>query len=167
MYKLANVVVEIILQLCLFMMNYKESLWQVGPNGMTGAWICLSCLGSGTSKSWKLLEHVNCQPVQVVTLVSANDKAKHAAEAERIVSLANQAAKELAKQHTQLEASLKAMSAAKGKGKNKGKTNTQVKAEKFFDKQRTQMANKESAYGASTNPNWCTKVGRIGRCTGT
>ena len=62
-----NVVVEIILQSCLFMMSCQESLWQVGQNGMTGAWICRSCLGSGTSKSWKPLEHVYCQPVQVVT----------------------------------------------------------------------------------------------------
>ena len=94
----------------------------------------------------------------VSPLVSANDKAK-AAEAERIVSPANQAAKESAKQQTQLVASMKAMSAAKGKGKskeeNKGKINKQVKAEKFFDKESTQMANKKWANG--------TKVGRIGR----
>ena len=53
---------------------------------------------------------------------------------------------------------MKAMSAAKGKGKgkeeNKGKTNKQLKAEKFFDKQRTQAANKKWSSGASTSRNW-------------
>ena len=100
----------------------------------------------------------------VSTPVSATDKAKEAAEAERIVSRANQAANELAKQQTQLEASMKAMSTAKGivrsREKNKGKTNKQVKAEKFFDKQRTQRANKNWAHGASTNPKlvWTPKL---------
>ena len=91
-------------------------------------------------------------------LVSADDKAKEAAEAERIVSRASQAAKELAKQQAQLEATMKAMSAAEGKGKgkeeNKRKTNKQLKADEFFDKQRTQTANKKWTSGASANQGW-------------
>ena len=39
---------------------------------MTGAWICRSCSESGTSKSSMLLEHVYCQPVQVVTPLVPN-----------------------------------------------------------------------------------------------
>ena len=59
-------------------------------------------------------------------LVSANDGANEAAEAERLVSRAGQAAKELAQQHAQLEASMKAMSAATEEEENKGKTNKQL-----------------------------------------
>ena len=74
-------------------------------------------------------------------LACANDRTREAADAERIVSRASQAAKELAKQQAQLEASMKAMPASKGKGKgqeeNKCKTNKQLKAEKFFGKQCT------------------------------
>ena len=85
----------------------------------------------------------------------ANDRRKEAAEAERTVSRSGQSTKELVKQQAQLEASMKAMSASKSKGKskeeNKGKTNKQLKAEKFFDKQRTQTANKKWTSGASAN----------------
>ena len=46
----------------------------------------------------------------------------------------------------------------KGKGKskeeNKGKTNKQLKAQKFFDKQRTQTANKKWTSGASAGQGW-------------
>ena len=83
---------------------------------------------------------------------------KEAAEAERVVSRAGQAAKELAKQQAQHEASMEAMSAAKGKGKgkkeNEGKTNKQPTAEKFFDKQRTQTANKQRISSVSANQGW-------------
>ena len=82
-------------------------------------------------------------------LVSANDRAKEAAEAERIVSRASQAAKELAKQEAQLGQVLKAW--ARARKNTKGKTIKQLKADEFFDKQRTQAASKIWTSGASAN----------------
>eukprot|EP00959_Pyramimonas_sp_CCMP1952_P126973 2655570-Pyramimonas_sp.AAC.1 len=73
-----------------------------------------------------------------------------AADADRTVARAVQAAKELAKQHANLEAPMAATAASngpKGKGAAKsqdarqGKTSKQLKPERFFEKQRQQANN--------------------------
>ena len=69
--------------------------------------------------------------VSIPPLASLHDKAKEAAEADRIVSRASQAAKEFAKQQAQLGASMKALLNPRGKGKGtevqKGTRKEQVK----------------------------------------